>query len=90
MGLEAYRQTVNGMEAGCIELSKKDIAVVGLSSMFGNLIGGADAGQVADDKGEGMHWNQEPSDVRAATVGGSAGGIMTSPFSALEGSEGDQ
>lgn len=85
MGIEGAREIVNGSISGCVHLNGRDIAMAGLSSVFGDSLGNADAGAVADDLSHGLHWNVPPSDVGAAMVGGNAAGAISSPNAALEG-----
>jgi hypothetical protein len=90
MGMEAYRQALNGVEAGCIKMNGAEIAAAGLGSVLGDSIGSLDASQVADQLGEGTHWNPPPADMRSTVVEGNVGGMTSAPFSAMDGANSNQ
>jgi RHS repeat-associated protein len=86
MGLEAYREGVNGLESGCVKFNGGDIAFAGLSSVLGDVVGNLDASQVASGLGEGLDWNPDPSPLRATIVGANASGAASAGASAAEAS----
>lgn len=85
-GIESYRQLANSAISGCVNINQSDIALAGVTSIFGDLAGEAAAAGAALRATNRLQYNVPRSDMFSTVVGGNAAGAITAPYSAMQGS----